>query len=48
MTTCGMSLVRTFRWRFAEPIPGADQGEVLYRITRAEWSARGGPSHPSA
>lgn len=47
MTKCGMSFVRTFPWRFDHPVPGADLGEVLYRVTREEWSDQH-PSHPSS
>jgi RimJ/RimL family protein N-acetyltransferase len=47
MTKCGMSYVRTFEWRFDDPVPGADLGEVLYRITREDWSSRH-PSYQSA
>ena len=46
-TNCGMSHVRTFPWRFDDPLPGTEQGEVLYRITREDWSNKD-PSHQSA
>jgi RimJ/RimL family protein N-acetyltransferase len=44
MAKCGMSFVRTFPWRFDDRIPGTEQGEVLYRITREDWFNRRPPS----
>lgn len=40
MEKCGMTYVRTFHVHFDDPLPGAERGEVLYRITRAEWASR--------
>ena len=44
MAAVGLRYVRTFHLEFDEPLPGSDQGEVEYAITRAEWvtaSSRG-------
>ena len=44
MTAVGLRYVRTFHLEFDDPLPGTDQGEVEYAITRAEWvtaSSRG-------
>lgn len=40
MEKCGMSYVRTYHVHFDDPLPGTEQGEVLYEITREQWSAR--------
>lgn len=40
MTHCGLTYVRTFHGDFDDPLPGTEQGEVLYRITREQWLAR--------
>ena len=40
MAAVGMTHVRDFRPEFDEPLPGAEQGEVEYAITRAEWLAQ--------
>ncbi len=40
MTSLGMRHVRTFHLEVHEPIPGSDQGEVEYAITRDEWHSR--------
>jgi RimJ/RimL family protein N-acetyltransferase len=42
MAAVGMRLVRTFHRDWDEPIPGSDQGEVEYAITRLEWPAERG------
>ncbi|MEV0898266.1 GNAT family N-acetyltransferase [Actinoplanes sp. NPDC049802] len=39
MEKCGLRHVRTFFPDYP-PIPGSDEGEVEYAITRAEWRAR--------
>ncbi|WP_246056299.1 GNAT family N-acetyltransferase [Cellulomonas cellasea] len=39
MEKCGMRLVRTFHADWPYPIPGDEQGDVEYAITRAEWEA---------
>jgi len=36
---CGMNPVRSFRSGDTPAIPGADQGEVEYAVTRAQWEA---------
>ncbi|MBB2892863.1 GNAT family N-acetyltransferase [Flexivirga oryzae] len=36
----GMRYVRTHFVEFDDPLPGTDQGEVLYQITRKEWRSR--------
>ncbi len=40
MAAVGMEHVRTFQLDWDEPIPGAEQGEVEYAITRQQWLAR--------
>ena len=44
MARCGMHCVCTFTEHFDDPLPGIEQGEVEYVITRAEWleAHRGG------
>ena len=39
MEKCGMRLVRTFHAEWPDKIPGDEQGDVEYAITRAEWAA---------
>lgn len=38
MTRLGMHHLRTEHREWDEPLPGADQGEVVYGITRADWA----------
>jgi RimJ/RimL family protein N-acetyltransferase len=40
MQSVGLRYVRTFRLEFDDPLPGTEQGEVQYAITRDEWMAR--------
>jgi RimJ/RimL family protein N-acetyltransferase len=40
MAAIGMRYVRTYFPPWEEPLPGADQGEVEYEITREMWAAR--------
>lgn len=40
MEKCGLTHVATFSVDFDDPLPGTDQGEVLYRLTRDEWVAQ--------
>ncbi len=40
MTRIGMSLARTWVGEWNEPIPGWEDGEVEYAITREEWLRR--------
>lgn len=40
MASVGLRYVRTFYADWNEPIPGAEQGEVEYAITRDEWLVR--------
>lgn len=47
MVSVGMEYVRTFYMNWDDPIPGIEQGEVEYAITRSQWIARQGPSTPS-
>jgi RimJ/RimL family protein N-acetyltransferase len=35
----GMSHVDTWFGEFADPIPGTELGEVVYQVTRADWTA---------
>ena len=37
METVGLRYVRTFHLTWDDPLPGAEQGEVEYAITRADW-----------
>jgi RimJ/RimL family protein N-acetyltransferase len=37
MTAVGLRYVRTFFPAWDDPLPGADQGEVEYEMTRAMW-----------
>lgn len=37
MEKCGLRYLRTFHVSFDDPLPGTDQGEVLYQITREQW-----------
>jgi RimJ/RimL family protein N-acetyltransferase len=39
MEKSGLTLVRSFRSADSPAIPGADQGEVEYAVTRAQWRA---------
>jgi RimJ/RimL family protein N-acetyltransferase len=52
MAAVGMSHVRTFHLDWADPIPGAEHGEVGYELTRETWAAgqrgpRDGPGRPA-
>ena len=38
MAKLGMRHVRTDHRKWADPLPGAEQGEVIYEITRSEWT----------
>ena len=40
MERCGMRFVRTFHLEWDDPLPGTEQGEVEYEITRQMWSAK--------
>ena len=40
MERLGMKHVRTFFEAYPEPLPGSEDGEVEYAITRAEWRRR--------
>lgn len=39
MEKAGMRLLRTFSFEWPVPIPGYEEGEVEYGISRAEWGA---------
>ena len=39
MTAVGMSYVRTYFPEWDDPLPGSEQGEVEYELTRADWLA---------
>jgi len=43
MAAVGLRYVRTFHAEFDEPLPGTDQGEVEYAITREEWATASRP-----
>lgn len=47
MAGLGMRHLRTEHRAWDEPLPGADQGEVVYGITRDRWSARTSPAPPT-
>ena len=40
MAKLGMRHVRTYHRTWEDPLPGADQGEVVYAISREEWGGR--------
>jgi RimJ/RimL family protein N-acetyltransferase len=37
MSAAGLTYVRTYHPEFDDPLPGAEQGEVEYEITRVDW-----------
>ncbi|MFC0502978.1 GNAT family N-acetyltransferase [Micromonospora costi] len=39
MASVGLRYVRTFHLDFDDPLPGAEEGEVEYALTRREWLA---------
>jgi hypothetical protein len=39
MEKCGLALVRSYHSGDVPDIPGADQGEVEYALTREQWQA---------
>ncbi|WP_116996185.1 GNAT family N-acetyltransferase [Desertimonas flava] len=39
MERCGMRYTRTFHMDWDDPLPGTEEGEVEYEITREEWQA---------
>ena len=43
MTRLGMRHVRTDHRRWDDPLPGAEQGEVVYAIDAASWSVQAPP-----
>lgn len=43
MTAAGLTYVRTYFPEFDDPLPGTEQGEVEYEITRADWQRRHAP-----
>ena len=43
MTAAGLTYVRAYHPAFDDPLPGAEQGEVEYEITRADWQERLAP-----
>jgi len=47
MEKCGMTRVRVFHQDWPFPIPGDEQGDVEYAITRQEWEARRNPASAS-
>jgi RimJ/RimL family protein N-acetyltransferase len=42
MAAVGLTYVRTFHLEFDDPLPGSEQGEVEYAITRERWLAERG------
>lgn len=38
MERCGMQLLRTFQLDWDDPLPGTEEGEVEYELTRELWS----------
>ncbi|HEY1821790.1 MAG TPA: GNAT family N-acetyltransferase [Trebonia sp.] len=40
MEKCGLTLVRTLPWEYADVFEGTEQGEVEYALTRPEWESR--------
>lgn len=48
MRAAGLRYIRTFQLTFDDPLPGTEQGEVEYAITRGQWAAsREAPWHDS-
>ena len=41
MASVGLTFVRSFTEQYDEPVPGSEEGEVEYAITREEWLQRG-------
>jgi len=41
MEKCGLAFVRGYHFDDVPAIPGAEQGEVEYALTREEWEAGG-------
>jgi len=46
MRAIGMHHVRTEQRQWDQPLPGADQGEAIYEITRGDWLVRSGGRPP--
>jgi RimJ/RimL family protein N-acetyltransferase len=46
LAAVGLRYVRTFVLPFDEPLPGSEQGEVEYALTREQWLARGAAGNP--
>ncbi len=44
MTSVGLTFVRPFTEDYDEPVPGSDQGEVEYAITRQQWLSQRNPA----
>jgi RimJ/RimL family protein N-acetyltransferase len=40
MTSAGLSYVRTYFPEWEDPLPGAEEGEVEYELTLADWQSR--------
>lgn len=40
MEACGLEFVRVFHEKFDDPLPGTEQGEAEYCITREQWLAK--------
>jgi RimJ/RimL family protein N-acetyltransferase len=40
MVAAGLTYVRTYHPEFDDPLPGAEQGEVEYEMTLADWRSR--------
>jgi RimJ/RimL family protein N-acetyltransferase len=47
MERCGMRHTRTFHVAFDDPLPGTEEGEVEYEITRNDWNPAGEPAGES-
>jgi RimJ/RimL family protein N-acetyltransferase len=37
MEKAGLTYVRTFHFNWPDPLPGSDQGDVEYEMTRDRW-----------
>jgi RimJ/RimL family protein N-acetyltransferase len=46
MEKAGLSLARVFYPEWEEPLPGAEQGEVEYALSRADWERREAAGQP--
>lgn len=48
MEKIGLRFVRTYHLEFDDPLPGTEEGEVEYALTREEWQRSRTPSAPAS